>query len=232
MFNMPSGPKLSLALVALLSVLFGVMFVTTQKQQAKQEALKKAAAKAAAENEAAFNNLSPAEHLAQAKKLLNVDASQASVSDGLKHIAAIDQGSPLLKDATTVLPGLDMSMFALLVVLSLIALAIFIASKLASSTSTQQTSKEASDDHGQAPTNSTRFTDTIPVSFSASAPPASASVSVDPWETLTRIFPHRLSAAVRWLRKMEWGDRPEGSEVAVFWILKPPDCIGPMKSSS
>lgn len=110
MFNMPSGPKLSLALVALLSVLFGVMFVTTQKQQAKQEALKKAAAKAAAENEAAFNNLSPAEHLAQAKKLLNVDASQASVSDGLKHIAAIDQGSPLLKDATTVLPGLDMSM--------------------------------------------------------------------------------------------------------------------------
>ena len=96
---MLSGRRLSLAFVALLAVLIGVTYINLQKEQAKEEALRMAAGKAAAEKEVAFRKLSAAAHLEQAKKLLSMDASETSVSDALNHIAAIDSGSPLFKDA-------------------------------------------------------------------------------------------------------------------------------------
>jgi len=96
---MKSRLKISLVLAAVLLVPVGIVFVAAQNEKAKQEGLDRVAAKAASDKQAAFEKLSPIEHLAEAKQLLNVDGPQVSISDGLKHIAAIDKGSPLYKQA-------------------------------------------------------------------------------------------------------------------------------------
>lgn len=104
---MTSRLRTPLVLAAVLLVPVVIVFVTAQSEKAKQEGLDRAAsldrfsraANAAAEKQAAFDKLSPIEHLAEAKKLLNIDGPQVSISEGLEHIAAIDKGSPLYKQA-------------------------------------------------------------------------------------------------------------------------------------
>lgn len=77
----------------------GIAHFDAKKQEAIQAAAAKAAAEAAAEKQAAFERLSAADHLAEAKKLLKVDAQDASISQGLKHLDAIDKTSAIYKQA-------------------------------------------------------------------------------------------------------------------------------------
>jgi phosphosulfolactate synthase (CoM biosynthesis protein A) len=92
---MTNGLKPLVVVVAVALLGFGIALFNAQTEKA----IRVAAAKVAAEKRAAFERLSPAEHLAEAKKLLRVDGQEASISEGLNHIAAIDKTSAIYKQA-------------------------------------------------------------------------------------------------------------------------------------
>jgi hypothetical protein len=96
---MTSGLKTLVIVVALALSAVGMAIFNAQKENARHEATAKAAAKATADERAAFERLSPAEHLAEAKKLLKVEGKEASISEGLKHLAAIDKTSAIYRQA-------------------------------------------------------------------------------------------------------------------------------------